>query len=274
MEWPKLKNIIILILLLANLFLVSMVVVQERSAAKYRVQAMENAVGVLENGGIRVDRSHVPEEMELTVLTVERDLESEKLLAQALLGTCTAADLGGGRYAYESALGSAEFRSNGNFNVTFSEGKMRLQRSGGEEAHAVNLLGEAGLQVVLSTREETESRVKLTCRQIWQGAPIYSCIITMEYENGSLLVISGQRLMGTPQSGNDKSELISTPTALVRFLNGINDLGDICNEITAMEAGYLMVAGADATRLVPVWYMTTDTGVYSMNALTGVLERA
>ena len=274
MEWPKLKNIIILILLLANLFMVSMVVVQERDAVQYRKQALDNAVSVLENNGIRVDREQIPDEMELTVLTVERDLESEKALAEALLGTCDMSELGGGRYAYESALGSAEFRSNGNFSVTFLDGTKSTRKIGGEEELAENLLKEAELTATLESWEEIEGRVVLTYHQTWQDAPIHSCVITLEYENGSLQSMSGLRLMGTPQYGNDKSELISAPTALMRILNGINDLGDICNEITAMEAGYIMSAAADTTRLIPVWYVTTDTGVYSLNALTGALERA
>ncbi len=273
MEWPKLKNIILLILLLANLFLVSMVVVQERTAARYQAQALDNAVSVLESNGIRVERERIPADMELTVLTVSRDLESEKALARALLGECAMTDLGGGRYAYESAVGAAEFRGNGNFTVSFPEGKLRLARSGGEAEYGEALLKDAGLSAVLIGRAEEEGRTVLTFRQTWQGAPIYSFAITMEYENGSLRTLSGTRMMGTPQSANEKSELISVPTALLRFLNGVNDLGDICNEITAMESGYLTTSGMDATRLIPVWYVTTDTGVYSLNALTGALER-
>lgn len=274
MEWPKLKNIVILILLLANLFMVSMVLIQERDAAQYQKQALDNAVSVLENNGIRVDRQRVPDEMKLTVLTVERDLESEKTLAEVLLGACDVSELGGGRYAYESSLGSAEFRSNGNFSVTFLDGTRSTRKIGGEEEHASALLKEAALTANLASREEVEGRVVLTYYQTWQDTPIYSCVITLEYENGSLQSMSGLRLMGTPQSGSGKSELISAPSALVRILNGINDLGDICNEITAIEPGYLMTTATDATRLLPVWNVTTDTGVYSLNTLTGVLERA
>lgn len=274
MEWPKLKNIIILILLLANLFLVGIAIVQERDAALYQEQALDNALGVLEKNGIRVERDRLPDEMNLTVLTVSRDLESEKALAEALLGPCVASDLGGGRYAYESALGAAEFRSNGNFSVTFPNGVMNTRKIGGEEAQASDLLKEAGLTAVLDARDEDGESVVLTYHQTWQNASVGSCEITLEYESGSLRSMSGLRLMGTPQSANDKSELISLSTALVRILNGINDLGDICNEITVMEPGYMMVSGAETTRLVPVWHVTTDTGVYSLNALTGALERA
>lgn len=274
MEWSKLKNIIILILLLANLFLVSMVLIQERDTARYREQALDNAVNVLERNDIRVDRERIPDKMELTVLTVERDLESEKALVEVLLGACDVSELGGGRYAYVSALGSAEFRSNGNFSVTFLDGTRSTRKIGGEEEHAAALLKEAELTAELEAREENEGRVVLSYHQTWQDTPIHSCVITLEYENGSLQSMSGLRLMGTPQSGNNKSELLSAPTALVRILNGINDLGDICSEITAMEPGYSMTATTDTTRLIPVWNVTTDTGVYSLNALTGVLERA
>lgn len=273
MEWPKLKNIIILILLLANLFMVSMVLVQERDAARYRQQALDNAISLLEGCGIRVDREQIPGDMKLTVLTVVRDLESERALAQALLGECEVSELGGGRYAYESAQGAAEFRSNGNFSVVFTDGAHSMRKSGGEEEHAATLLKQAGLSTVLTGREVTGERVTLTCHQTWQGALIHSCAITLEYESGSLRAMSGLRLMGTPQAGGDGGELLSAPTALVRILNGIGDLGDLCSEITAMEAGYFMTPAADNLRLIPVWYVMTDTGVYSLNALTGVLER-
>lgn len=274
MEWPKLKNIIILILLLANLFLLVMVVTQERDSARYREQTIADAVSVLERNGIRLDRDRVPGELELTPLTVERDRAAEAALAAAWLGECKSSDLGSGRYAYQSARGWAEFRSNGSFSVAFYDETNTVGGSGGEEAHALAVLEEVGLTGEVVSRKEAGGAVTVTLRQTWQDLPVYSCQINLEYEDGCLRSISGQRLMGTPQSASDKSELISVPTALLRVLNGINDLGDICNEITAMTPGYLLTSSADGTRLIPMWYVTTDTGAYSLNALTGALERA
>lgn len=273
MEWPKLKNIIILILLLANLFMVSLVLVQERSAVRYRQQALDNAVSVLESNGIRVDRERIPDSEESEILTVARDTETEDALASALLGECEAAELGGGRRAYESAKGTAEFRGNGNFSVSFSGGGRSARKSGGEEEHAAAVLKEIGLSARLTGRTDTDGGTVLTYCQTWKNVPIYSCAITLEYENGSLRSISGLRLMGTPQTAGDGGEPISAPTALIRFLNGIGDLGDVCGEIIAMESGYILTASAEETRLIPAWYVTTDTGTYSLNALTGALER-
>lgn len=274
MEWPKLKNIIILILLLVNIFLLIMVGAQERDSAQYREQTITDAVSVLERNGIRLDRAHIPEELELTPMTVERDQESEAALAAALLGECDSFDLGSGRYAYQGAQGWAEFRSNGSFNISFHDGARKVDESGGEEAHALTMMKQVGLTSVLVSRKEHGGQVTLTLRQTWQDLPVYSCQITLEYADDCLQSIAGQRLMGTPQPSGEKSELISVPTALLRVLNGINDLGDICNEITAMTPGYILATSADATRLIPMWYVTTDTGEYSLNALTGVLERA
>lgn len=273
MEWPKLKNIIILILLLANLFMVSLVLVQKRDSARYQTAALDNAVSVLESSGIRVDRQQIPKEMELDVLTAARDMDSEAELASALLGECTASGLGGGRYAYEGAAGAAEFRSNGNFSVTFSGNARTARKTGGEEEHAAALLKQAGLTAEQTGREQSGDGVTLTFCQTWKGVPVYSCAITAEYENGALRALSGLRLMGTPQTAGG-ADLISVPTALMRVLNGIGDLGDVCSEITAMEAGYEMTAAADELRLTPVWHVVTDTGVYSLNALTGALARA
>lgn len=272
MEWSKLKNIIILILLMANLFLLIMVGVQERGSAQYREQTVTDMVSVLEQNGIRLDRANIPEELDLTPMTVERDQESEAALAAALLGECSTSDLGSGRYAYQSNLGWAEFRSNGNFSFTFHDGALTV--SGGEEAHALAVMEKIGFTGVLVSREENGGQLFLTLRQTWKDLPVLACQVTLEYGDGGLQSINGQRLMGTPQPSAEKSELITVPTALLRFLDGITGLGDICSEITAMTPGYRLTVSADATQLIPVWYVTTDTGAYSLDALTGALERA
>lgn len=274
MEWSKLKNIIILILLLANLFLLSMVIVQERGSTRYQEQALDNALSVLEQNGIRMERSVIPDELTLAPMDVKRDREAESQLALALLGACETSELGGGRYAYQGPLGWAEFRSNGNFSVTFTEGTQKIDPEQSAQEHALALMGSAGLDCVLTDSEDTGDGTVLTLRQMWDGVPVYSCRITMEYGSESLLSISGQRLMGEPQPDGAEYELLSVPTALLRVLNGINDLNDICNEITAMESGYVLTTSAEEICMIPVWYVTTDTGVYSLNALTGALERA
>ena len=273
MEWSKLKNIIILILLLANGFLLVMSGAQQRRTARFQEQALTDTLLLLERSGITLEQDSLPSELELVPMTIERDQESEAALAAALLGECSFTDLGSGRCAYQSAQGSAEFRSNGSFSFTFPDGVQRAEAPGGEEDHALAVLEQIDFTGVLVSREEEDGQITLNLRQTWQGLPVFSCQAALEYEDGCLRSIAGQRLMGTPQPAVERSEPISVPTALLRVLNGLNGLGDICSEITAMTPAYLLASSADATRLIPAWYVTTDTGSYTLNALTGILDR-
>lgn len=273
MEWPKLKNIILIILLLVNLFLLAILGTQERNSARYQEQALADAVAVLERNGIQLDAEQLPKELGLTAMTVEREQASEGELAAALLGECRVTYLGSGRYSYENASGTAEFRSGGNFSFSFTA-PVQTTGAAGEEHHAKAVLEKIGFSPALASRREENGQVILTWYQTWKGLSVFSCQATLVYENGCLQSIVGRRLMGTPQSDPGEGESITLPTALLRILNGVTDLGDICSRITAMTPGYVLNTASEESRLIPVWYVNTDVGTYSLNALTGVLERA
>ena len=275
MEWSKLKNIIILILLTANLFLLAMAGVQQRDSVQYQEQAVQDVLTVLERNGIAVAPEVIPEQMSLSCVTVQRDRELEADLARALLGDYAVSDLGGGRYSYESSIGSAEFRSNGHFNITFPAGFGLANDVEEEAVHALSIAAGIGLSGTVAEQFRTvDGGTGVVLYQTWKGIPVYSCRITLEYRDGALWSISGQRLMGEPQLAGSQDELLSIPTVLMRVLNGINDLGDICSEITQLTPGYQMSNPAEGTRMEQVWYIATDTGAYQLNAVTGILERA
>ena len=60
MEWSKLKNIILLLLVSVNAFLLILVGVQESRAARYEEDTRQAAVRVLEQSGITSARSGSP----------------------------------------------------------------------------------------------------------------------------------------------------------------------------------------------------------------------
>ena len=77
MEWPKLKNIIILILLLLNGFLLVLVGMRYTESVQYERAALEQTLKVLEGQGIQADGAALAPAGELAPLTAERDLERE-----------------------------------------------------------------------------------------------------------------------------------------------------------------------------------------------------
>ena len=92
MEWPKVKNIIILILLLVNGFLLLLVGARRGEALRYEQAALYQAAEVLESRGIEVDLSTVIGAEGLKPLSVERDVEREARMAGALLGETVQGD--------------------------------------------------------------------------------------------------------------------------------------------------------------------------------------
>ena len=271
MAWSKVKNIIILILLLANLFLLLMIFTQARSSAQYQDQAMTDVLEVLERNGIHLDQEGIPESF-CTPMVLQRDQEGEPALAVALLGPVEAQDLGSGRHRYRSGLGTAEFRSNGNFNFEFEAGALTVEAGSNEQAHALacmELLGFEG--EVLSLEEDGASRT-VVLRQVWERIPVFSCTVRLTYQDGQLRSIVGERLMGTPAEDSEGGTAISVPTALLRFLSGIHSMGDVCSEITSIQSGYLLSV-SDTVRLTPAWYISTDTESYYLDGLTGALTK-
>ena len=86
MEWSKLKNIIIIMLAAVNLFLLVLVVHRQWESRSSYESAREDALAVLwETSRIRLEREILPEELDLTPMSVTRDPELEETQAAALL---------------------------------------------------------------------------------------------------------------------------------------------------------------------------------------------
>ena len=81
MEWSKVKNIIILMLVCMNVFLLILVGLREGRAARYQEGAREDAVAALERGGITFALEKVPRDMTLTPMTVTRSRDNEQAMA-------------------------------------------------------------------------------------------------------------------------------------------------------------------------------------------------
>ena len=270
MAWSKLKNIIILMLLGVNLMLAGLALFYWQREAVSQKTAMENAVAILEEQGVSLETKL--EEMSLPVMAVQRDQAREDVLAAALLGEADKEDRGAGVYRYTSDRGMIQFHSNGEFSAAFPAGAFLLEGQAPEE-HALDMLELLDFQgQVLSVREKEGITTVVVCQQ-FNGTPLLSCQAVLEYEGGCLIAIAqGRRLNGTPYPDMEAERPISAASALIRFVNGVRELGDVSKTITRVEESYLLSSTLTGpARMTPVWYITTDTGSYQLNGLTGDL---
>ena len=273
MEWHRLKNIIILVLLLLNGFLLLLVGIRWREAAQYDRKALEQTVEVLAGRGIEVDPDGLSVPGDLPPLRLERDLGAEQKLVRALLNEAVEADnRGGGLYLYQGALGEVSVRAGGELSAAMADSPVWDAASPEDQAAA--LLKKMGVTARLLAAETREGRTIVRFQQLWNKVPVFSCEVEFVYENGRLRTILGT-LLTAGQGVEEAGEVLSMPTALLRFLDGVTATGDVCSTIRSMEAGYRIASQplSGGVRLTAVWLVSSNTADYYLDGATGALTR-
>ena len=95
MESSKIKNFIICILVVVNLFLAGLLSVDWVQTNRTRIQAEETAYAILENYGIAMDGVTLPDNSALNGHSLRRDFQREQELVSAVLGEVSVEDQGG-----------------------------------------------------------------------------------------------------------------------------------------------------------------------------------
>ena len=268
MEWSKLKTIILLMLVGVNLFLLGLVGLRATQGAFYADETRQAVVQVLERGGISFLPEQVPDDLSLPPLTNTRNRDSEEAIAQLLLGSVTQTGESDLRPSYTGENGTAEFSMNGTFTITLTgeswtcpPGQTISQAS---QACLEQMGFQAGEEQLFTQGDTTWA----TYCQMWEGAPVFSCQVTLLWEGTTLTQIEGSRLSGETEADSSRA-LLSTPTVLMRFLAGVSQDGYICSQIRSMDGGYLASGSTRSVQLTPVWRIATDTGDYYVDAVTG-----
>ena len=272
MEGHRLKTIVIAILLVLNGFLLVLVGARKTEAVRYEQSALERTIEVLARNGIQTTEDAVMGRSVPSSVTAERDLAMEGAVAAALLGEgAEGNNRGGGLYIYATERGQLSFRSGGELAAVFSEDD--FWRTDDPESHAAQLMDSLKLDCEQIRCDISEGSGQVVYRQLLDGSPLYSCRLTFTYKQGRLTALSGN-LLATEAEKAENEELLSLPTVLMRFLDDVLESGDVCSAILKVEPGYLMVQSfTEAMRLNPVWYISTNTADYYVDAATGQLTR-
>lgn len=272
MESAKLKNIILIILIVTNALLLGLMVFQRLESHQYQQKALADAVELLEQRGISVRQEAISTQDFPAPMTLARDQAGEREVFTALLGEDTVLTQRGLVSLYTGPLGQAEVRGDGSFSVQLEPGAYPLGEGGDPASHARTTLSR---RMGFSGQVEQVADDTVTATQFWNSSPVFSCQITVIYDRDSLVSIAGTRLVGQPAADAQAGLPLSTATLLVRFRAGLIDSGDTCTALLSATQGYTLSSGADGKlRLTPVLRLETDTNPYILDALTGELRRA
>ena len=270
MDTGKIKNFVILVLAVANLFLLFVSASNAAREAEVRSAAKQELVELYARSGVSLSApldvyDAAPRAVELT-----RNMEAEMRIAEAVIGECTVVQQGGNIYVYNGARGDASFRGTGEFEMLLDYGVADM--SGGAVDTASGILEDMGMERGSYTYEDEgdgEYIVTFNCR--YNGVDVYNARISFLFYGESLMMISGKRVFDAP-AASDQSDALSLGPALVRFLDEAESNGYIFTEVTGASAGYAMeVTVSGDCALSPVWYINTDAGDYTLSAVTGRL---
>ena len=268
----KLKNLVILILLLANLAMLGLLVpgqMEERREAESLRQSLSELYAAQD---VVLDPAIIPDTVTLYALELGEDAAADLQAAKALLGDHVLVQDDSTRYlrTYQSEDGVCSLGRAGTFRAQL---KNQAESSDLTKA-AQKTLKRMGFRYS-SLGEPVRLRAgvyTVTATQSVLDAPVFEGELTLTYSNNCLTALDGVFFTGVGTLTRvSETACISAADALVSFLSARYDLGWVGSEIVAMEQGYLRseTAAAAAVHLTPVWRLTTDTGAFYINGVSG-----
>lgn len=272
MDSVKVKNFIILVLVIVDLALLVLVVRDAARGSEQRKEAIEGAREVLLSHGISVSEDADLGEREGSSYSVSRSDEAERLAAEAIFGEVEVIDRGGGIVMYSAVSGEVTFRGAGGLEMQYygisapetdepEKLALEMSRTLGAEAYSED---------ISSVTECETTTVSVGCS--WMGSRIVNCELNYTFKGGKLLYVSGSRPLGE-SSSERLEEIIDVPTVLMRFIELTQQQGHVCSMLEELELCYLYSGTASGGgSLSPVWQLRTDTGYFYINAITGKEE--
>ena len=270
MNTARLKNIVIIILLLANAFL--LVLLASRRAEEHSAyeRSLEQLTALYSTNGIALDEELVKQAAaQLLSAEPSRDLAAEQELAEGIIGSASSIDSGGGIYRYYNASdpgsGVCLIRSGGTVEANVN------RAVDDPDKFCTNLCTPYGYLIYETLDDGRNTTV--TAYRTLNGLEVFNCALTFSFTGGTLETVSGLFLPPI-KADPDNAVPLDVVTALVRFLDYRTAAGAVCTEIVSLSGGYLLQSTTSSPlQLIPVLRVETDVSSYYVNAATGEVTR-
>lgn len=267
MDRYRLKNVIILILLLMNVFLLGSMVYRSTAAQSAHDRAVQQLVELFAADGVALDPGAISDEAPPSGCVLTRDAALERSAASYLLGGGLAYSERGGVCSYSGSNGAALFRESGGF-----EAAGTLAASGGER-FCRRFCQEFHYEVT-SVRLDGDGSGTISALREYGGRTVYNCAVTFALEEGAVVSAAGTLLPEAALTGTSEGEPLSSQAALTAFQTMRRESGAVVSSITEMYPCYeLQSSTAAPMALTPAWCIVTDTVDYYVNCVTGAVSQ-
>ena len=256
------ERIVLLILLLLNVFLLSVVLSDAVEARRNEAETTASITALLEENGITVADGAIRLQSAPIPCVLTRDILREGEKVKKLIGDYTPEDVGGNIFFYRGEKGQALLRGSGEMDVLLDSRVVSIR--GGEDRTAQRVLQSIGVTAI-PIDGTNDPEFYCSC----DGLPVYNAVLRFEFTDNSLSIISGTRLFDNLTKNTERSGMDSV-SVLLRFIEIVRSEGFICSQISSVQPGYLMsVTRSGEAELTPVWHIETDAGALMIDAETG-----
>lgn len=264
MDQSRLKNLIILILVLLNGCLLFSLAQRREAERDAFHRTVEQLVDLFQEDGMTLDPEAISRDDPPGGVALSRDTGLEKQAAAFLLGDAlTASDQGGGIYHYAGAEGEALFRSSGGFEAS------GVLTEGDVEDFCRDFCRAFSCEVP-KIQLDAEGNGVFTAAGIYGGLPVFNCAVTFTVEGNVLTSVSGTLL---PKAGTavPADQPLSAAGALTAFLRMRRESVAVASTVTDTRLCYELQNAGAAMSLTPAWQIVTDTEDYYVNCVTGAV---
>lgn len=265
MSTGKLKNLIILILLLTCGFLLVLVLPARMEMHRRSEETTRRLRELMAEADVTLECA-LPEAKDLRAAELAGSGTIYADVVKALLGDKVLSSQTAYRTEYTADGGTLLLRTNG-----FTAALQGREAAPDPRAETETLLAGFGITHYTLRREDGEDALCFFAAPQLYGVPLLSSELCFVYRDGVLTEVSGLPLREACVTPTGQKRCCSAQDALVAFWGKRLSLGWVGSRVESIEQGYLP---EDPGTLRPVWKIGTDTGAYYVDGLTRAVIRA
>ena len=260
MQWDKVKNVLIVILLAVNLFLMFNFGAKMWQDYQRGEELTADLRTLTQKYGMQLDDAfELPKDKVLPTLTIDRSRADEEAVAQAMLGEeAERTEQEDGTVQFQSADGKVEWYADGTVQAECTTGQDAPADAAEALRLARKLLSGWGLQAEDESMQADGLTVTMTGTVA--GQPVHNRVLTLRFDEEGGVTLSGLWSFGTPYTTVRGSGVsCNAADALLEFASRAQDV----QRIDTMTAGYRIEVDSNRRlQLTPTWKIGTDSGEY------------
>ncbi len=268
MGTSKLKNMVLLLLVIVNVALLVLVIPVRLTAKRQAGQANALLSSLFEQENIRLDENKIPAYIPVTQSALQNGEESALAAAKVLLGSHAEQREDESGLVLQSEKGSGLAQGN------FLSLALSLPTDNPLAFTEKTLRSMDAADFVLNQESQGEDATTLTAEFFCEGLPVVGGEMTFRYEKGVLTWVSGFFLSKSAATEPLKREpCLDAKDALVSFLEYAKKTAWNGEEILSLHQCWQLEnseSGNDS--LQPMWQIETDNGLFAVDGLSAAVR--